>query len=261
MHILNPNCNVDSFFTRLTNGEQAVLLLDYDGTLAPFTAERDRAYPYPGVRERLNRIQSSSETRLVIVSGRRSQEVIRLLGLDRIPEIWGQHGAERRLPDGSIQTLKLPDLAIKGLAEAEIWVEKNGLAPICELKPTSLAFHWRALSESETSQIHSKVSAKWGKASHNYGLLLRDFDGGLELKVAGIDKGRAVRQILGELTGKAVVAYLGDDYTDEDAFNALAGNGLRVLVRPEARPTAADIWLQPPEELMGFIDRWLTATA
>jgi len=257
MHPPNADYNTDPFFARLAVADQAALMLDYDGTLAPFTVERDRAYPYPGVRQRLNQFAGSRKTRLIIVSGRRSHEIPPLLGLDPPPEIWGQHGAERRLPDGNVQSVDISDKVMKGLSEAEDWAKENGLAPLCERKPISLAFHWRGLPKQETGSIRSKVWDRWEHASRQYGIELRDFDGGLELKVAGIDKGRAVKQILSELTDDAIVAYLGDDRTDEDAFMALAGNGLSILVRTEECPTAADLWIKPPGELLAFLDRWL----
>ena len=56
-----------------------------------------------------------------------------------------------------------------------------------------------------------------------------------------------------------VSAYLGDDLTDEDAFDAIKRKGLAVLVRKEERITRADIRLTPPEELLAFLDRWLSA--
>jgi trehalose-6-phosphatase len=65
-----------------------------------------------------------------------------------------------------------------------------------------------------------------------------------------------MRTILGELGAGAVAAYLGDDLTDEDAFVAIKGRGLAALVRAEARPTAADIRLRPPDELLAFLRRW-----
>jgi trehalose-phosphatase len=78
--------------------------------------------------------------------------------------------------------------------------------------------------------------------------------------VAGPGKGDAVRAILQESDSRVAVAYLGDDQTDEDAFHALKGNGLTVLVRPQSRPTAADVWLQPPQELLQFLQEWLRAS-
>jgi trehalose-6-phosphatase len=89
---------------------------------------------------------------------------------------------------------------------------------------------------------------------------LLEFDGGLEIRVAGPGKGDAVRVILKEAGPGAAVAYLGDDQTDEDAFRALKGNGLTALVRPQSRPTGADVWLQPPHELLQFLQEWLRAS-
>ena len=87
-----------------------------------------------------------------------------------------------------------------------------------------------------------------------------EFDGGIELRVSEWSKGTAVRTVLEELTPNAAVAYLGDDTTDEDAFRALKGRGLTVLVREEARASDADIWLQPPGGLVTFLQGWIRET-
>ena len=50
-------CSLETYWQLLQNTSQKVLLLDYDGTLAPFQLERNKAFPYPGVREILERIQ------------------------------------------------------------------------------------------------------------------------------------------------------------------------------------------------------------
>ena len=58
------------------------------------------------------------------------------------------------------------------------------------------------------------------------------------------------------------MAYLGDDLTDEAAFRAVNDAGLSslsVLVRQEWRETSAEVWLRPPEELKGFLKRWIKA--
>jgi trehalose-6-phosphatase len=60
------------------------------------------------------------------------------------------------------------------------------------------------------------------------------------------------------------VAFLGDDITDESAFravNALSGPHFTALVRREQRPTAADVWLRPPRELLDFLRKWLEAAS
>jgi hypothetical protein len=65
-----------------------------------------------------------------------------------------------------------------------------------------------------------------------------------------------VRTVLAESPAGAAVAFLGDDLTDEDAFRALSGRGLSVLVRARPRSTAADVRLAPPAELLAFLDAW-----
>ncbi len=42
------------------------------------------------------------------------------------------------------------------------------------------------------------------------------------------------------------LAYLGDDLTDKGAFRTIGRHGLRILVRPEPRLSATDLWLCPP---------------
>jgi trehalose-6-phosphatase len=57
----------------------------------------------------------------------------------------------------------------------------------------------------------------------------------------------------------ATAAYLGDDTTDEDAFAVLRGRGLTMLVRAEQRPSQAEYWLRPPQDLLAFLDAWIHA--
>ena len=78
------------FFRSVSAAKSRVLLVDYDGTVAPFTADRHRAVPYLKIPEFLRCIMSSCGTRLIVVSGRSPQEVVPL---------W------LRLPDGLIQSL------------------------------------------------------------------------------------------------------------------------------------------------------------
>jgi trehalose-6-phosphatase len=55
------------------------------------------------------------------------------------------------------------------------------------------------------------------------------------------------------------IAYLGDDITDEKAFQAVNHRGLSVLVRPRWRRTLAQLWLKPPDAVLDLLKRWLQA--
>jgi trehalose 6-phosphate phosphatase len=257
MKILNPETNLDLFYQKLAEASQKALLLDYDGTLAPFQIEPNKAYPYPGITEMLNSILQGVETRLVIITGRWIRDLLPLLQLEKQPEVWGSHGIERLKRDGSYEIDPMDEKALRGLAAADEWIEAIGFSNRCEKKPGCLAVHWRGLSESDIISIKNQLEPKWSLITDNWGLKLEEFNGGLEIRVPGLNKGDAVKTILQEMEQDYVAAYLGDNLTDEDAFNAIKGKGIGALVRKEFRSTAADLWIKPPEELMAFLSSWL----
>jgi trehalose 6-phosphate phosphatase len=260
MEVLQSKFDFDTFFQTVRATPRRALLLDYDGTLAPFQVERGQAVPYPGVREVLNRILGAGHTRLAIISGRVASDLLPLLGLDRRPEIWGTHGWERLLPDGRYTIAPLGAHLAQGLVQARTWIEEHSLQHTCEDKPTSIAVHWRGLSPRAMDALRAEVLRHWAPLARQTGLGIHEFDGGLELRAPGRDKGSAVRTVRSELGAEAVMAYLGDDMTDEDAFQAMQAPGIGVLVRSQLRPTAADLWLQPPAALLDFLTRWHQAS-
>ncbi|MEE9285799.1 MAG: trehalose-phosphatase [Dehalococcoidia bacterium] len=253
----------ETFYRSLETARARVLMLDYDGTLAPFREVRTEAVPYAGVREALLSILQGGGTKVVVVSGRALSDLVPLLGIVPLPEIWAAHGWERRTQDGREELFPLSEAARGGLADAIGAAQRAGLETHCEVKPASVALHWRGLSPVEAEAARGKGAALWGAIAAASGLYLVDFDGGMELRVLGRDKGTAVRAILAESPPGAVAAYLGDDVTDEDAFRALPPNGLGVLVRAQSRlvgTTAARTWLRPPGELLAFLHRWAALT-
>lgn len=165
------------------------------------------------------------------------------------------------MPDGTYTMPPLDTRLVDGLEQAHSWLAAQGWSEHCEAKPASLAIHWRGLPPPQAAALRDQVLMQLTPLAEQTGLVLHHFDGGLELRIAGRDKGFAVRTILAEIGDGAPVAYLGDDLTDEDAFVALKDQGLGVLVRPELRPTAADVWLRPPHELLLFLTRWRHASA
>jgi trehalose-phosphatase len=246
------------FFERVSRAPARALLLDYDGTLAPFTLDRTRAFPYREIPELIAQIMRH-QTRVVLISGRPATELLFLSGIHPHPEIWGSHGTERLHPDGSYEVDAPPLEQRTALQLASRSLQACGLGPRTETKPGGIAVHWRGLSPEERSTIENKVRHLWSSPMNEHGLQMLPFDGGLELRAPGKNKGDAVTAILGEIGPQAAVAYLGDDQTDENAFRAIKGRGLAVLVRSEPRPTMADVWLRPPEELGNFLRGWLTA--
>jgi len=237
----------------------SALLLDYDGTLAPFCLNRQQAVPYPGMTALLQEIIVNGRTRVVIITGRSAREVIPLLGVYPTPEIWGCHGLERLRADGTCETPRVEGPVLQALAEADRWLRDQGLHNRAEFKTGAVAIHWRGLDEATAAKIRGQVLLGWLPIAQSTPMELLEFDGGVEMRMPGRDKGDAVRTILDEMGPEVPVAYLGDDATDERAFLALGILGVSVLVRPEWRKTAAALWIKPPEGLREFLTQWLQA--
>ncbi|MDY6952528.1 MAG: trehalose-phosphatase, partial [Thermodesulfobacteriota bacterium] len=221
MKVLNQEKHPSEFFQFLKQCQGRTLLLDYDGTLAPFQVKREKAFPYPGVAEILKEIIQQGTTRLVVVSGRRPDELIGLLGLEECPETWGSHGGERLLPDGTYQKGTLSRQDSRALEATASWMAEMGWGGHVERKPFGLALHWRGMRSQEKKNMQDKALEEIPLLVAGTGLSLQAFDGGLELRPSGITKGQVVETILGEMETNTVAAYLGDDLTDEDAFQAL----------------------------------------
>jgi trehalose-phosphatase len=252
---------LDAFFETLRNGTKPLLLLDYDGTLAPFRLNRFEARPWVGVRELLTRIQKQGKTHMAVITGRPASEISPLLGLEPALEVWGLHGAERFYPDGRRELEEAAPEAQRKLDELREMLRRDSLGGLFEDKPNAVVMHWRGASPQKARLIEKKTRQLFEPPAQMDGLGLLEFESGLELRV-GRDKGGAVEAILGEADTDAPVAFLGDDLTDEAGFRAVrqAGNrGLSVLVREKNRETDADIWLRPPAELKGFLGRWVQA--
>lgn len=256
MKILNQQFNLDDFFNNIHKG--SLLMMDYDGTLAPLKKERMQAYPFKGIKERLFSLSALKNTKTIIVSGRKLSELEILLSEHKHLELWGSHGLERKLSNGKKIQFSLNKDMSKGLKIGKEICKENTSKKNYELKPYAIALHWRGLDENEKNKIKSTIEKMWKLDCVNYGLDVFPFDGGIELRPINQNKGNVVETILKEECNVPVIAYFGDDLTDEDAFNTLGNKGLKILVREKLRPTSADIHLIPPEELLFFLDNWIT---
>jgi trehalose-phosphatase len=253
----DSQAEIQSFLQNVARAPQALLMLDFDGTLAPFRKDRMTAFPYPGVSSLLQEIRATGKTRIVIVSGRDATEIIPLLAIEPHLEVWGCHGLQRIKVDGKVSVSALDERTWKALLVAEEWLVSQKLQNAAEFKTGSIAVHWRGLNENQAQDIHDRVMQGWAEIAQQHGLDLLHFEGGVEIRSTKANKGAVVRTLLGEMKSSVPAAYLGDDITDEAAFGTINASGLSILVRPEWRPTAARLWLRPPREVIDFLARWL----
>jgi trehalose 6-phosphate phosphatase len=252
---------LQKFLSSFVGDASPLLLLDYDGTLAPFRLDRHQARPWAGVRELLAGIRRQGRTRMAAITGRPASEIAPLLGIDPPLEVWGLHGVERLHPDGRRELEQFPPVALDKLDELRALLKRDSFGGRFEDKVNAAVMHWRGASPRYAKLIEQKTRALFEPLAHLGGLELLEFEAGLELRV-GRNKGGAVSAILQEACRWGPVAFLGDDVTDEPAFravNSLGSPGLSVLVRRQHRETEASVWLRPPVELRRFLKAWLVA--
>ncbi len=146
---------VSAFLCQLRTAPASVLLLDYDGTLAPFQPNRAHAYPYPGILPLLESIAQSNRTKVIIISGRPVVELKTLLRLLTNLELWGSHGLEHELSDGSYRKSTIHQQTLTLLSEAQEWLAAEGLSSRAEIKPGGIAVHWRGMPNAEIGKIEA----------------------------------------------------------------------------------------------------------
>lgn len=243
-------------FERIVSTPQRLLLLDYDGTLAPAQSDPAYAKPYDGVRDAIDDILGGSASHVVVMTSRPARELLPLLGLRHRPEIWGLDGWERLLPNGEYYGGPFDAAVLRPIRQNQSWmrdIERLGAQVM--RRQCGVAIYWHGLADDKVREIRDRTLSEWDALNGAQRLVWDDVDGGIEWTLAGRGKGYIVRTLLEEHFD-AFTAYLGDGVTDEDAFSVLRGRGLGVLVRPQRRPTFADGWLRPPEELLEFLSRW-----
>jgi trehalose 6-phosphate phosphatase len=259
---------LNEFFSSFAGHSEQLLLLDYDGTLAPFRVDRSKAKPFKGVREVLGRIQAAGRTRIVVITGRPAREISPLLRgyppvVEQPVEVWGLHGSERLHPDGKHELEQPAPETQRTLDQLREYLRHNNLGGEFEDKPNAAVMHWRGASTRTARFIEQRTREIFEPLAARPGLTLLEFESGLELR-AGRNKGDAVRALAAEMPKGSPIAYLGDDYTDEAAFRAVNeydGPRMSALVKPAKRDTAAEVWLRPPSELRLFLKLWGKAVA
>jgi len=258
MLVAPPHWNSASESLAQVGRGPSLLMLDYDGTLAPFHEDRMLALPWPGTAERLDRLSTLPSVHLSLVTGRSARELASLLPVQHSVEIWGSHGREHLTAGGVYTFANLAPAQQAVLDQLDQALQQAGLGSQIERKPASLAAHWRGLPPDAAEKIEQVARNIHRATGQRAGLQLLIFDGGVEMRSDTLNKGHAALHMLTQFP-TATAAYLGDDTTDEDAFAVLRGRAFTLLVRPEPRPSQAAFWLQPPHDLLTFLDAWIRA--
>lgn len=232
---------------------RTALFLDFDGTLADLAPEPQAVRVSPELVPTLRRLCERLDGALAIVSGRPIAEIDRLLAPLRLPAA-GVHGAERRHAT-QVEAIAVPPLAALDEVEAvaaAVAARHPGVR--VERKAAALALHYRLAPEAE----HACLAAMRRAVEDRAGLGVLVGKCVVEVKPAGVDKGRAIEAFLTRppFAGRTPV-FVGDDVTDEAGFAAAVRAGGHA-VKVGAGPTQAAHRVDSPAALLDGLRRWLT---
>jgi trehalose-phosphatase len=232
---------------KMASAGRLALMLDYDGTLAEIASDPARAVPIPGVAETIERLaRASASINLAIVSGRRVAEVRSLLGVRAELFFSGVHGLEFADGDGEPVFVTEARACEAETASVRRWLRANvpaGRGFWVEDKEITLGLHYRNVPAEDVQPLRERFAGFVGSQTPNLKLMrLKKIDEAMP-KTAG--KGHAVTTWLQQLPDARAAVYVGDDVTDEDAFAALRGGDVGILVG-DARESLARYRLSGP---------------
>src|SRR5271165_1654581 len=240
-------------------GRRPAVFFDFDGTLSEIVENPDAAQLVEGAAEALKSL--TAQCSVAILSGRDLADVRQRIGL---PGIWyaGSHGFELTGPDGAHHENAEAAASIPVLerAAAELADQLGDIAGVVvEHKRFGVAVHYR---NAERDRI-GEVAAAVRRAGQRAALRVTTGREVIELRPdIDWDKGKTLRWVIDHLlqagSGPMVPIFLGDDITDEDAFDAVRHDGVPIVVRHNDdgdRATAALFALDSPTRVSEFIER------
>ena len=202
--------------------------LDVDGTMLDYAPRPDSVHVDARTRRLLERLQRFSDGALALISGRAAADIDRLFQ-PLVAALAGQHGVERRDANGGWHRHDLPEEGVRAASKqlAALAASHPGLA--FEDKGLNLAMHYRLAPAMgcEVERVMRGLARGLGPRF--------EVQGGKmiwEIKPSGRDKGKSVLEFMQELpfAGRTAL-FIGDDVTDESAFeavNRLGGASVKV---------------------------------
>ena len=207
----------------LTQYDQAtnrLLLLDYDGTLVPFSRRPSQASPPRDVIGLLETLANVPENTVAIVSGRDRATLDRWLGALPI-HLVAEHGVWVRESGEPWRMLKKQSVEWKFQIRPILdrYVDRLPGAFV-EEKEFSLVWHYRAADPEQSELLVGELKDHLVSLTANLDLQVLQGNKVVEIRLAGVNKGTAALQWMAEGPPGFILA-IGDDWTDEDLFAVL----------------------------------------
>jgi trehalose 6-phosphate synthase/phosphatase len=197
-----------------------LLLLDYDGTLVPFSRRPSQAAPPRDVLSLLETLADVPENNVAIVSGRDRGTLDRWFGTLPI-HLVAEHGIWVRETGGEWRMLKKQVVEWKPQIRPILERYADRLpGAFVEEKEYSLVWHYRGADPEQSELLVGELKDHLVSLTANLDLQVLQGNKVVEIRLAGVNKGTAALQWITEGPPDFILA-IGDDWTDEDLFAVL----------------------------------------
>ena len=238
-----------AFRARVESAAQAPVLLvatDFDGTIAPFMDDPQAVTPLPGAVESLVELSTLPGTTAGLVSGRDLETLSRLSGAPAGVTLVGSHGGQSTDPDiaGTGELSPEQKATIDRLSEGAEALAARHPGMHVEYKAAAVVIHVRQIED--VSQRRKATDEATAMFRDRYGVDPMLGNNVIEAAVLKASKGHALTRLADRLGADAVV-YLGDDVTDETAFEAFKTRPGALMIKVGEGETAGNARLPGPQ--------------
>lgn len=242
----------DAIVSAYEASQARLLLLDYDGVLAPITSRPALAAPTKQVIAILEKLSRDRRNCSVVISGRPHDQLQQWLGALDL-DFAAEHGHYVKDGGGSWRQVAVVDEAWKRPVRQYIeQLCQTADGSFIEEKTSSLVWHYRAVAPNQLKAVLQPGMERLEKVAANHNLILMNGKKVIEIKTSQSDKGTAARHWLQQRDWDFILA-AGDDVTDEDMFMALPRDAYSIKIGP-AR-TAARCRLKTQSEFIELLER------
>ncbi|WP_108423030.1 bifunctional alpha,alpha-trehalose-phosphate synthase (UDP-forming)/trehalose-phosphatase [Flagellimonas amoyensis] len=214
---------------RYSKAQKRLLFLDYDGTLADFHKDPQKASPDEELYQLLDQLHEQENTTLFLISGRDKQTFGKWF-LPRHYNMIVEHGVwiSKNGEDFRMLEQVKGDWMEKIRPVLESFVDRTP-GSFIEEKNYSLAWHYRNtdpdFGEKRATELNTVLRSLIG----NDDISVLNGNKVMEVKSSNVNKGRAAVRMMGEDNYDFVFA-IGDDWTDEFMFQELPDSAVTVKV-------------------------------
>lgn len=245
----------DPVWDRIRSHTPRLLLLDFDGTLAPFEVDRMAVRIPEASRQAIARIARSPRDRVAIVSGRPIRELQQILG-DFPGAMAGEHGWEEKSARGVV-CRHTPGLRARFLLKLAEWIAVfMRCGDHLERKRASIVLHTRGVTSQRVHRRLARCAHVLQALIAHERMKLDAFNGGWELRDRTRSKGTVAAGLIANGPPDPLPVFVGDDTSDEDAFAIVRPIGITVRVGTDPRATAAEWTLESTDAVTEFLEHW-----